>query len=172
MTCLQMGDRKARLAALAAKAGRTKKPREAPTNDDEGDPQESIEEKRTQSVAFRNYAPNDKSLAGEGNDEEESPSKKQRVEDDKPTTAASALQNALLEAKQEIAASATAPGKGPTADESTAAPKKINWDLKRDIQDKLNKLEKRTQKAIVEMLRERLEKEATEQANDDDSDLD
>ena len=56
------------------------------------------------------------------------------------------------------------------------APKKINWDLKRDIQDKIAKLERRTQKAIVELLKERLEKEASEQVSgdddDDDSDLD
>ncbi|KAJ5073071.1 pre-mRNA-splicing factor cwf18 [Anaeramoeba ignava] len=29
-------------------------------------------------------------------------------------------------------------------------PKKINWDLKRDVEKKLNKLEKRTQRAISE----------------------
>ena len=57
-------------------------------------------------------------------------------------------------------------------EETIAAPKKINWDLKRDIQDKLKKLEKRTQKAIVEMLKERLEKEAAEQAESGESDLD
>ena len=58
---------------------------------------------------------------------------------------------------------------------STVTPvttKKVNWDLKRDIADKMEKLEKRTQKAIVEMLRERLEKEAAEGAEEGDSDLD
>lgn len=34
-------------------------------------------------------------------------------------------------------------------------PKKINWDLKAGIQKKLDKLKKRTQRAIVEMLREK-----------------
>jgi coiled-coil domain-containing protein 12 len=52
------------------------------------------------------------------------------------------------------------------------APKKINWDLKRDIQPKLAKLEKRTQKAIVEMLKKRLELEASQAADDDDDDDD
>ena len=34
------------------------------------------------------------------------------------------------------------------------APRKIDWDLKRDIAKKLEKLERRTQKAIVEILSE------------------
>mmetsp|Transcript_11621 Transcript_11621/g.16124 ORF Transcript_11621/g.16124 Transcript_11621/m.16124 type:complete len:172 (+) Transcript_11621:58-573(+) len=39
------------------------------------------------------------------------------------------------------------------------APKKANWDLKRDVEKKLEKLEKRTQKAIVEMMREKLQQQ-------------
>jgi len=34
------------------------------------------------------------------------------------------------------------------------APRKIDWDLKRDISKKLDKLERRTQKAILELLSE------------------
>jgi len=36
------------------------------------------------------------------------------------------------------------------------APRKPDWDLKRDIKVKLDKLERRTQKAIAEIIRERL----------------
>lgn len=36
------------------------------------------------------------------------------------------------------------------------APRKPDWDLKRDIKGKLDKLEKRTQRAIAELIRERL----------------
>uniref|UniRef100_A0A0K0DN38 Coiled-coil domain-containing protein 12 n=1 Tax=Angiostrongylus cantonensis TaxID=6313 RepID=A0A0K0DN38_ANGCA len=43
-----------------------------------------------------------------------------------------------------------------TVDLSTLAPKKIDWDLKRDIEKRLQKLERRTQKCIAEMIRERL----------------
>ncbi|KHJ83022.1 Cwf18 pre-mRNA splicing factor, partial [Oesophagostomum dentatum] len=43
-----------------------------------------------------------------------------------------------------------------TVDLSTLAPKKIDWDLKRDIEKKLQKLERRTQKCIAEMIRQRL----------------
>ena len=39
------------------------------------------------------------------------------------------------------------------------APRKPDWDLKRDINPKLAKLEKRTQKAIAELIRERLKEE-------------
>ena len=43
------------------------------------------------------------------------------------------------------------------------APKKANWDLKRDVQAKLDKLERRTQRALVEIMRDeeraRLEQE-------------
>ncbi|KVI07728.1 coiled-coil domain-containing protein 12 [Cynara cardunculus var. scolymus] len=38
------------------------------------------------------------------------------------------------------------------------APKKPNWDLRRDVQKKLDKLEKRTQKAILQLM-EQQEKE-------------
>lgn len=43
------------------------------------------------------------------------------------------------------------------------APKKANWDLKRDVQPRLDKLERRTQRAILELLqaeeRRRMEEE-------------
>ena len=44
-------------------------------------------------------------------------------------------------------------------DFTNLAPKKPDWDLKRDIGPKLEKLEKRTQKAIAELIRERLKEE-------------
>lgn len=41
-------------------------------------------------------------------------------------------------------------------DLATLAPQKIDWDLKREAEKKLKVLEKRTQKAIVEIIRDRL----------------
>ena len=95
------------------------------------------------------------------------------MNDDNPSapSSSSVLKEALFQAKQELSTS-SAKGKVTKVEETIATPKKINWDLKRDIQDKLKKLEKRTQKAIVEMLKERLEKEAAEQAESGESDLD
>ncbi|KAG1361222.1 putative coiled-coil domain-containing protein 12 [Cocos nucifera] len=46
------------------------------------------------------------------------------------------------------------------------APKKPNWDLRRDVQKKLDKLERRTQKAIYQLMQEQeKEKEALEAEN-------
>lgn len=39
------------------------------------------------------------------------------------------------------------------------APKKANWDLRRDVEKKLEKLDRRTQKAILETIRQRLTNE-------------
>lgn len=150
-----MGDRKARLAALAAKAGRKK-----PIRSEEDD--NDIDASNKRAISFRNYAPNDASM-------EEQESKKARVEEEEQQEQSepkSALQAALNQAQSEIT----------TKEKSveSMAPKKINWDLKRDVEKKIAKLEKRTQKAIVELLKERLEREATEQAasGDDSDDLD
>lgn len=41
-------------------------------------------------------------------------------------------------------------------DITNLAPRKITWDLKRDISKKMHILERRTQKAIAELIRERL----------------
>ncbi|XP_023376326.1 coiled-coil domain-containing protein 12 [Pteropus vampyrus] len=41
-------------------------------------------------------------------------------------------------------------------DLANLAPRKPDWDLKRDVAKKLEKLEKRTQRAIAELIRERL----------------
>jgi coiled-coil domain-containing protein 12 len=41
-------------------------------------------------------------------------------------------------------------------DLTTLAPQKVDWDLKRDLEKKLRVLEKRTQKAIAELIRDRL----------------
>ncbi|CAD6191352.1 unnamed protein product [Caenorhabditis auriculariae] len=41
-------------------------------------------------------------------------------------------------------------------DLSMLAPKKIDWDLKRDIEAKLQKLDRKTQRAVAEIIRHRL----------------
>ncbi|KAL5200367.1 hypothetical protein ABZP36_021570 [Zizania latifolia] len=47
------------------------------------------------------------------------------------------------------------------------APKNPNWDLKRDVQKKFDKLEKRTQKALAEIaLEQQREKEALEEGSE------
>ena len=48
-------------------------------------------------------------------------------------------------------------------------PKKINWDLKRHSEYKIEKLRKRTQRVIVEMLREKLTAEGADAVGGDDT---
>ncbi len=43
-------------------------------------------------------------------------------------------------------------------------PKKANWDLRRDVAKKLEKLDKRTQRAMVELMRQEEEKRTAEAA--------
>jgi coiled-coil domain-containing protein 12 len=162
-----MSDRKARLAALAAKAGRPKETA-TPSVEDEHTTSESSEKATTApTVTFRNYTPAHGSLNEKNAVDEEPSSKRARQEELQP---ASALEQALAKAKAEATVSAT--GISTTALQQTGnlgvvAPKKANWDLKRDIQPKLDKLEKRTQKAIVQLLKERLQQEATAADNVD-----
>ncbi|XP_011190442.2 coiled-coil domain-containing protein 12 [Zeugodacus cucurbitae] len=48
-------------------------------------------------------------------------------------------------------------------DIANLAPRKPDWDLKRDVAKKLERLERRTQKAIAELIRDRLKKNQTDQ---------
>ncbi|XP_076932240.1 uncharacterized protein LOC143597702 [Bidens hawaiensis] len=51
------------------------------------------------------------------------------------------------------------------------APKKPNWDLRRDVQKKLDKLEKRTQKAIYQLMEQQeKEKKLAEEGGGQDED--
>ena len=50
------------------------------------------------------------------------------------------------------------------------APKKPNWDLKRDITKKMDKLNRRTQVAIVEIIKERIAQQAAEESSEEESD--
>ena len=43
------------------------------------------------------------------------------------------------------------------------APKKANWDLKRDVEAKLAKLERRTQRALVQIMQEEQRKQLEEE---------
>ena len=147
-----MTDRKARIAALAARAGRTKKvPAEAPEDKE----QENNETKNV--IKFRNYVPQDGTLETKASGDEPK-SKRSKVDEEDQGGQSQVLEEALQKAAKEVQVD--------SEKFDTLAPKKINWDLKRDIQPKLDKLERRTQRAIVALLRERLEKEATDNIPD------
>lgn len=136
-----MDDRKARLDALAAKAGRTKQIHATDESATTVPPENHDHPKLGAEAA---------SSGGNGGGE---PGAKRVKSDD--TTSKNVLQKMLEEAKDEVPPLTL--GVDNLID---IAPKKINFDLKRDIQPKLERLEKRTQKAIVELLRERIEEDA------------
>ncbi|CAG9531316.1 unnamed protein product [Cercopithifilaria johnstoni] len=50
-------------------------------------------------------------------------------------------------------------------DITTLAPRKIDWDLKRDVAERLEKLERRTERAMAQLIRERLKAGKTELAD-------
>ena len=138
-----MADRKARLAALAAKAGRSKRA------ENKSGEKQGVEDENP---------PQDKSLVAQKETEEEmnEPEPKRAKTEER-----SLLEQAVEEAQKEVAIVAAADG-----DVMKMGPKKMNADLKRDIQEKMDKLERRTQRAIVSLLKERLEQEASQDVPD------
>ena len=163
-------DRKAKLEALASRAGRSK-------NEDNTDAPDLASDKHEKKVVkFRNYAPKDDAL-----DKAEEPTSKRlkqndesdQIEKDQPQEK-SELEKALMEAKVDAAVAKQDASISASQEASgvhiTAAPRKVNWDLKRDIAKKMNRLERRTQKAVVELLRLRLEQEAEREEEDNDLD--
>ncbi|XP_058808661.1 coiled-coil domain-containing protein 12 [Phymastichus coffea] len=88
---------------------------------------------------FRSYKPSDESL------------KEKALEDAKAGDIES-------EVKDQLQAATTKPVIE-ELDISNLAPRKSDWDLKRDCSKKLEKLQKRTQKAIAEIIMERAKKQ-------------
>ena len=70
--------------------------------------------------------------------------------------------NRLLEEAREKDAKQSGNQGEQTIDLMKLAPREPNWDLKRDLQPKLDRLEKRTKRTILELVKERLQKETTE----------
>merc|ERR1712127_867221 len=71
------------------------------------------------------------------------------------------------EIKEQLSSGKPAPLIENEIDLATLAPQKIDWDLKRDAEKRLRVLEKRTQKAIIELIKDRLK----EQKNTDFAEL-
>ncbi|XP_075562640.1 coiled-coil domain-containing protein 12 [Pelecanus crispus] len=108
----------------------------------EDDEEETVRHKE---LKLRNYEPEDEEL------------KKRKVPQAKPASVEDKVKDQLEAAKPE-----------PIIDEvdlANLAPRKPDWDLKRDVAKKLEKLEKRTQRAIAELIRERLKGQEEELAS-------
>jgi coiled-coil domain-containing protein 12 len=67
-----------------------------------------------------------------------------------------------VEDKIEMDVDANLPELVTEIDLTNLAPRKVDWDLKRNIQKKLDKLEKRTQRSIAELIRERIKESIQE----------
>ncbi|XP_057258847.1 coiled-coil domain-containing protein 12 isoform X1 [Pezoporus wallicus] len=110
-------------------------------------PREDEEEEtvKHKELKLRNYDPEDEEL------------KKRKMPPAKPASVEDKVKDQLEAAKPE-----------PIIDEvdlANLAPRKPDWDLKRDVAKKLEKLEKRTQRAIAELIRERLKGQEEELAS-------
>ncbi|XP_063360792.1 coiled-coil domain-containing protein 12 [Cydia amplana] len=85
---------------------------------------------------FRSYKPQDETL------------QEAKLEDALPPAVEDQVKDLLEAGKEKVVLQ--------DLDISSLAPRKPDWDLKRDVSKKLEKLERRTQKAIAELIWERL----------------
>ncbi|KAM3967306.1 coiled-coil domain-containing protein 12 [Aphomia sociella] len=85
---------------------------------------------------FRSYKPQDETL------------QESKLEDAQPIAVEDEVKDLLEAGKEKVVLQ--------DLDISSLAPRKPDWDLKRDVAKKLEKLERRTQKAIAELIWERL----------------
>ncbi|XP_053121818.1 coiled-coil domain-containing protein 12 [Hemicordylus capensis] len=130
--------RKERLKALRERTGAARQ------NKDDGEPEvkqlredsEEEEAAKHTELKLRNYTPEDEDL------------KTRVVPQAKPASVEDKVKDQLEAAKPEPIIE--------EVDLANLAPRKPDWDLKRDVAKKLEKLEKRTQRAIAELIRERL----------------
>ncbi|KAJ3044930.1 Coiled-coil domain-containing protein 12 [Rhizophlyctis rosea] len=132
----QSRQRKARLAAL--RNAKASVPQIESANEDVAKP----------SLRFRNYQPISEDL--------------QKLQEEAPTVGPTAKDvTDTVEGQTEIFAQQALEEeqqRSKEVDLQALAPKKPNWDLKRDLETKMEKLERRTQAAIADLIRERLQK--------------
>ena len=139
---------------------------------------EGINESVKPKIKFRNYTPYDSSLLADKKEKDlksiEGPPLKS-TEALPPSTVTQSIDTKILvptvdPIKQELDNVTLQIG---NKKELNIVPKKINWDLKRHSEYKIEKLRKRTQRAIVEILREKLASEGSGDVDDtSDEDVD
>ncbi|CDH48230.1 hypothetical protein RO3G_10424 [Lichtheimia corymbifera JMRC:FSU:9682] len=106
---------------------------------------------RNRTLAFRSYTPNDENL-------------KQHVNIATPNDVGETVESETKSFTKDVLAEAAVKEKE-EVDLFNLQPKKPNWDLKRDVEKKLERLDRRTQKAILELIRQRLSNETDKTAN-------
>ncbi|KAI9299992.1 mRNA splicing factor [Cunninghamella echinulata] len=105
---------------------------------------EEVEEK-VKDLKFRSYTPNDEKL-------------KEHVQTATPDDIVKTIEKEMKDIPDAVLKEAAEKEKE-EVDLFNLAPKKANWDLRRDVEKKLEKLDRRTQKAILELIRQRLKEE-------------
>ncbi|XP_030638293.1 coiled-coil domain-containing protein 12 isoform X2 [Chanos chanos] len=134
--------RKERLKALRGRQLQKKKSDGEPDRKRVADEAET--EERHRELKLRNYVPEDEEL------------KDRQMPKAKPASVEDKVKDQLEAANPEPVIE--------EVDLANLAPRKPDWDLKRDVAKKLEKLERRTQRAIAELIRERLKGSETELA--------
>ncbi|XP_003206961.1 coiled-coil domain-containing protein 12 isoform X1 [Meleagris gallopavo] len=134
--------RQERLRALRQRALQGKNSGEPEAKQFKEDEEE--ENVRHREIILRNYDPEDEEL------------KKRKLPPAKPASVEDKVKDQLEAAKPETIID--------EVDLTNLAPRKPDWDLKRDVAKKMEKLEKRTQRAIAELIRERLKGQEEELA--------
>ncbi|XP_036179414.1 coiled-coil domain-containing protein 12-like [Myotis myotis] len=127
---------KERLKALREKTGHKDKEDAEPKTKQLREGEEEGEKHRE--LRLWNYVPED----------EDEDLKRRRVPQAKPVAVEEKVREQLEAAKPKPVIE--------EVDLANLAPRKPDWDLKRDVAKKLEKLEKQTQRAIAELIRERL----------------
>ena len=131
MTTETADARRAPLAAMRASAGADDAGgRAADATKSEG--------RATREIAFRNYVPRDGALAAAK----------------LPATTAPALDVAAARDGDEGAVTLRLEPNVGDVDPGMVAPRRANWDLKRDVEARLEKLERRTRRALVDVARD------------------
>uniref|UniRef100_A0A1A7YYV7 Coiled-coil domain containing 12 n=1 Tax=Iconisemion striatum TaxID=60296 RepID=A0A1A7YYV7_9TELE len=127
--------RKERLKALRDKKSYGQEEDDEEPESKKAATEENIEDKHRE-LKLRNYTPEDQEL------------KERQVPKVKPASVEDKVKDQLEAANPEPIIE--------EVDLANLAPRKPDWDLKRDVAKKLEKLERRTQRAIAELIRDRL----------------
>mmetsp|Transcript_18201 Transcript_18201/g.31007 ORF Transcript_18201/g.31007 Transcript_18201/m.31007 type:complete len:137 (-) Transcript_18201:2168-2578(-) len=114
-------------------------------------------------LRFRNYTPNDASLAAVASSPENNDPSNQQVKKKKLLDNAKMLVSELESKVRAVVEN---------VDTVKATPKKINWDLKRDASKRLAKLARRTQRAILELAKEEQKRREEEEGSESEGDSD
>lgn len=114
--------------------------------------EDTVGDEKDQVIRFKNYKPYDSSLTVKGPVASEESQNSTEV-----TTSATRPETDII--KIELAQY--------NEEELNVVPKKANWDLKSQIDEKLNRLKRKTQRAIVDILREKLAERSDDEENDD-----